>query len=785
VVETSQTLAGNRPLLGGARALLLAGLGLALATGAATAREITIGVVTDGPGPNTEVVAAVEQELAKHLPRDTTARWRSDPAFDAGWGLDRAAAALGAALGDPGVDYVLTLGFATAREAARPDLQLTKPVLNGFVQPADIFGLAYGRTDRSAKENLAVIAVPSRMARDVERFRQLVPFRSLTVPVNAQRLDFPDDLREAIAAFEKRLGIQIDFVGVSDDVDAAIAGIGNAEAVYLTRLERLDRAARQQLIDALNAKGIPTFSGRGNADVHMGALAAQTPDFSQQVVRRLALNLSRLIRGESASTLPVLMSVDTRLTINAATAKAIGWSPDRETRIFARYLNPEALELSAESLELAAAFELAEQENTDLEIEDAVVESAREDQFTAKSALLPQISTQLSAVQAETDFLDAESAAIGQLALRQQIWDDRARSNYRGSQQLFLSAEEDRETVRLDVLADTGAAFYGLGLSQALYRIEADNLQLTEEFLGLAELRREVGYSGREEILRWQSAVAESRGRLFRQNQDVETTRIALNRILGIDQGRRWYPAETEIDPEVFTWLDGKLGEMFGDVESGERIKDELVRFAMENAPELRSLDRIIEAQQIETDRLKRRYTVPDVFAQGAYENQLTDADNPIFPEEWSYSVGVFATYPLFEGGRRKHELASARADLDGLSRQRDLVAELVEQRTRSAIQRAVNSFPRVKFSRQAADAATESLELVRDQYTEGTVNVTDLLDAQNQKFTADQAVTIAIFEFLADLIALERAIGWFEADQGPGARDALAERLFSAAGGP
>ena len=206
---------------------------------------------------------------------------------------------------------------------------------------------------------------------------------------------------------------------------------------------------------------------------------------------------------------------------------------------------------------------------------------------------------------------------------------------------------------------------------------------------------------------------------------------------------------------------------------------------AFQNAPELRSTDRVIDAQQIETDRLKRRYTVPDVFAQGAYANQLTDADNLLFPEEWAYSVGVFASYPLFEGGRRKHDLARARADLDGLSRQRDLVEELVEQRTRSAIQRVANSFPRIKFSRQAADAAAESLDLVRDQYTEGTVNVTDLLDAQNQKFTADQAVTIAIFEFLLDLIELERAIGWFEADEGPAARDALAERLLSAAAGP
>jgi outer membrane protein len=764
--------------------ILLAAVLVALVVNVASAREVTIGVVKDGPGPRDNLADSIKRELDLHVPGDVTVRFKVDPGFDAGWDAAKVPAALSQALDDPEVDLVLVIGMMGVREVVQSDEPLAKPVVCAFVQSRDLFGLDYRRADRTRRPNLSLVAMPGRVDRDIRRFHDLVGFRSLTIAVSEEALAAVPEMRGETAKIEERFGVGAEVIGVGADVEQAISALSGAEAVYLTLLERFDPSARRRLFDALATNKIPTFSAVGHSDVQLGALAGQTSDYEAQVVRRLGLNIGRLIRGEAAEDLPVLMSVDTRLLINGATAKTLGWSPDRETRIFARFLHPEALELPREALDLAEAFRLVEQQNTELKIEDTVVEGAIQDRLRARSRLLPQIGSRLSWTRAETDLLDAEDAAYGELSVRQQIWDDAARSNYRGSEHLVEGAEQERETVRLDVMAGSGSAYYGLGLALALYRIETNNLHLTEEFLELARLRREVGYSGLEEILRWESSVADNRSRLFRASQDVEITRIALNRILGVDQHRRWYPAEVEIDPEVFPWLGGALDSLYDEAIAQLRVRAEAISLALENAPELLTIDRLIDAQQIEVNRLKRRFTVPDVFAEGGYANQITDPD-VIYPDEWSYSVGVVAVYPLFEGGRRKPDLARARTDLDGLDRQRELAAELVEQRARTAMQRVGNSFPRIKFGRQSADAAGESLALVREQYTEGTVNVTDLLDAQNQKFTADQALTIATFEFLADLIELERAIGWFEADNTSAARDGMIERLRSAAAAP
>ena len=81
----------------------------------------------------------------------------------------------------------------------------------------------------------------------------------------------------------------------------------------------------------------------------------------------------------------------------------------------------------------------------------------------------------------------------------------------------------------------------------------------------------------------------------------------------------------------------------------------------------------------------------------------------------------------------------------------------------------------------KAARAAGENLDLVREQYSQGTVNVTDLLDAQNQKLTADQFANTAVYEFMGDLVELQRAVAWFELEKSAEERDAFVVRILSA----
>ena len=61
-----------------------------------------------------------------------------------------------------------------------------------------------------------------------------------------------------------------------------------------------------------------------------------------------------------------------------------------------------------------------------------------------------------------------------------------------------------------------------------------------------------------------------------------------------------------------------------------------------------------------------------------------------------------------------------------------------------------------------AARAAEQNLELVTDAYRRGAVNIITLIDAQNQALLTRLAASNALYDFLIDYLAVERAAAAF-----------------------
>jgi outer membrane protein len=750
--------------------------------------EVVIAVVRDGPPSGEDVVPLIEAELALHLPRGTAASFKVDPAFDAGWDPQLIDGALTKALQDPETDLVLVTGSLGTVAAA--GMKLSKPVVSAFLQRADLYPLPYADEDRSPLDHLVFMVQSHGAAREVEVFRSLVDFDTLQVLVGAEEVQLLGMAEPKLDDSPETAGLRLQVVSVSPDVDSVLSSLpAGAEAAYLTALPRLSPSARQGLIDGLTEKGIATFSTLGHPDVEVGAFAGLTPDTRQQVVRRVALNINQLIRGDATGALPVLVRTDSRLLINARTAAALGIPVSPQTRIFASILHEESLEQQVKSLTLAETLRLAAEQNTILSIQDAVTATLQERVGIAKSGLLPQLGLDMSALGTDADLaftnagVSTDGSVRGALALRQMIYDDRSVSDYRSAKKVAVSSEHDLETVRLDVLADAGRAYIELSRAQALLEVEQSNLRLSEDNLELAILREEVGYSGRDEVLRWQAVVADNRSSVLLGAQEVEVARIELNQILNVDQGRTWMLQEIPVDPDIFTFLDGRMASVFGKPQMWTAVRTGFSTVARENSPEIRALDELSGAQQIQVGRAKRAWYLPSFSAGASYSDEIVKGDTiiPGFGND-SYTFTIDLSYPVFEGGRKGSESAVSKIVLEGIDREVDLAHQLVERRMRTALRRVESSFPRIRFSERSSEAATANLVIVQDKYAEGIVNITDLLSAQTGKFTSDRLVAVSVHEFLLDLIDLQRALSWFEAEQTAAERADLADRVLAAA---
>ena len=75
---------------------------------------------------------------------------------------------------------------------------------------------------------------------------------------------------------------------------------------------------------------------------------------------------------------------------------------------------------------------------------------------------------------------------------------------------------------------------------------------------------------------------------------------------------------------------------------------------------------------------------------------------------------------------------------------------------------------------------AARNLDIVTDKYADGMVGITRLLEAQTESFTAQLQAAATTYSFLGELVALQRSIAWFEDEQTPEERAALAARFRS-----
>jgi outer membrane protein TolC len=213
-------------------------------------------------------------------------------------------------------------------------------------------------------------------------------------------------------------------------------------------------------------------------------------------------------------------------------------------------------------------------------------------------------------------------------------------------------------------------------------------------------------------------------------------------------------------------------------------FRDFLVEEGLVLSPEIRAIDAAMAAQQRILTSSKRAFWLPDFSVEGSV-TELFDDDgegtrdqSPSGLDNTDWSVGVFASFPLVEGGGKFATTKRAREELSGLRLERQSTSERIEERIRSAQLLTSASYPSIRLSRQGAEASRKNLELVTDSYMRGVVSIVDLLDAQNTALLADEDAENAVFTFLIDLMRVERAVGRFDFFMTPDDREAMFQKL-------
>ena len=759
-----------------------------------------IGVVFDGPWErNEEMRIGFEEEIAALAAPRFTVVFPPAARRVGDWTLEGSRTAVEALLADPEVDIVLTYGpVASSHAISRGGLP--KPVVATFVLDPEVQGFAIETTDTgervSGVPNLAYITFTGDPTDEIRRLQEVAPFRRLTYLVN-------DALLAAVPALETNLrrrmqqaGGEAAIVRVGTSVDAALAALPpTTQAVYVTPMTQLPPGEFGRLVQALIDRRVPAFSYWGRSEVDRGLLASLHLDTDmRRLGRRVALHVQRILAGEDAGDLPVDFRRNRRLTLNLATARAIGAHPDWRVMTEAELLHSEPPNVGRR-LGLASAAREAVAANLDLAAADRSVAGGRQAVRAARAALRPQITAfggaeTIDRDRAESSFgLQPVWTSAGSVGVSQLLYSDGARARATIERHVQTSREQAREELRLDVAHEAAVGYLGVLRARTFERIERENLTLTRSNLELAQSRRRIGVARASEVLRWENQIAINRRAVIRAGAARSIAEMALNRLLHRPLEEPFETVEVDLDDPALLGNAATVDAYIDNPFAFAIFRDFMTTEALAQSPELRQLDAAIAAQERTVLAARRAFWAPTVTAGGdltalqtAGGLDPTDvADLPFSitrPNALNWSVGVSASLPLFTGGARRAERTRAEEKLSELRLTRRAVAERVEQRLRTVLHSAGASYAGIDLAADAADAARRNLALIADAYEQGVLSILDLIDAQNAALVAEQGAATAVHDYLIDLMDTHRASGRFGLFMEPAGLAAFTDRL-------
>jgi outer membrane protein TolC len=743
-------------------------------------QPIVVAVITDGPSDR---FVAEHQKYIDELLTLTANEFDVQIRRTSGnWTRDSIIRVLDETYADPEFDMVLVTGFianqiaAIRREYSKPTF-LPQIIDTGLLERDESIG-------RSGIRNLNYLTRYADFGEDLDTLSRFTTYRDLVLFVDAGLASAIQVLQDRALEASAERGINLILVphdGIDHDLMKGVPA--ETDAIFVAGLPRMPEADFLRLIEGINAARLPSYSFIGVRDVARGLLVTNSePRDTDRQARLNGLNMQAVMLGERPEDQPIASLRKEQLTINMATARLIGLSPTFELLNEAVLLNQD-VEAAGEQYGLVEIARLAVEQNLDLQAEEFGVRAGLQEIARARTNLLPQVGAsygqtirkESSAVAAG---LFAERSSDAAINVDQLLYSDAASANLKIQKELQRTRLASLEEFELDVVQAATIAYYSALNARSQLALQENNLRITRANLELAEDRVRLGTSTRADVYRWEAEDARSQIAVNNARAALNRAWETLNRIVQEPLGQPLALREASFD-EPFVMSFSEFDKMIQSPDDYNRFSLFFIERALRQAPELEQLDAQITAKRRELVSQRRAYWLPDFSVGGRYTDNLSQSGLGAGPQAGQdmndWSVGIQATLPLFSGGLKKANVNRADFELRQLQALRSSVASRVEETIRNELYTMQAAYTQIELSASAAEASRKNFELVSDAYARGTVNVIQLLDAQESSLAASAAAAESRYSFLITIMSAQRAIGGYDFLLSPDAREELA----------
>ncbi|MDR0183791.1 TolC family outer membrane protein [Lysobacter arvi] len=424
------------------------------------------------------------------------------------------------------------------------------------------------------------------------------------------------------------------------------------------------------------------------------------------------------------------------------------------------------LPATASAEDLLQTYELARTADPQLAAAESNRLAIREGAVQTRAAMLPQLDGSASITKGRsyqrgnssinadgsinTGDSDTESTTRSSgVNLSQMVYDRGNFTRHKSAKALAQAADFQLAASGNDLITRTSAAYFNVLIAlESLSAAEAAETALKKQF-DYASKRLEVGLAPITDVHEARAQYDSARANTILARNAVEDSYQALAEITG-QQVRNIKGLPKDYQPSL----------------TEARDADGWVATAIENNPALRAKELQVSSTEADVETARAGHW-PRLYLNGSYsdsetwgERTILETTRDIDGRSFGPSVGLTLSVPIFSGGATQSGVRQALARRDVAQDELEQQKRLLVRNTRNAYQTLVASISEVEARRLALVSAQAAYDASQVGLEVGTRTVLDVLQNQNNLFTAQLEFARARYNHLQSRLLLEQAAG-------------------------
>lgn len=285
-----------------------------------------------------------------------------------------------------------------------------------------------------------------------------------------------------------------------------------------------------------------------------------------------------------------------------------------------------------------------------------------------------------------------------------------------------------------------------------------ESIKVEKENLGAQKLQLirvdEFVKAGRRpvtDLYQQKAEISRSEYRLLEAERNYKLNKLLLMQTLGLEPGTDYRVKELDIDTSL--------------KKSQEFDEDNLLKKALVKRPDIAARQQQVEAAQEGVVASRSGYwpklsLFADVGTNYNSMNELSDLSSQLFDNNLNTTLRLSLSVPLFDKGRTKNSVASAKIQLTD----RQLELQKLEQQVGVEIRQAIEDYntagKQVDVAESQLKYAQSALESVQDRYNVNAATMVELTQARTQHLEARYSRIEAKFNLLLREIAVKYYVG-------------------------